>query len=100
MRIFKHKYFWQWAKNEKISDHKLIKAINEIEAGLYEANLGSGLYKKRIAMAGKGKSGGYRTLIALKHNDKAFLSTDLLKMNMTILMQMKKRSISNFQKTY
>lgn len=39
---------------------------------LYEANLGSGLYKKRVALLGKGKSGGYRTLVAFKKEKNAF----------------------------
>ena len=33
-------------------------------AGLYEADLGGGLLKKRIARPGQGKSGGFRTLAA------------------------------------
>ena len=33
-------------------------------AGLYEADLGGGLLKKRIARPGQGKSGGFRTLVA------------------------------------
>ena len=33
-------------------------------AGLYEADLGGGVLKKRIARPGKGKSGGFRTLVA------------------------------------
>ena len=32
--------------------------------GLYEADLGGGLLKKRIARPGQGKSGGFRTLVA------------------------------------
>lgn len=32
--------------------------------GLYDADLGSGLFKKRIARPGQGKSGGFRTLVA------------------------------------
>ena len=38
--------------------------LYEMKDGLYEADLGSGLFKKRIARQGKGKSGGFRTLIA------------------------------------
>ena len=72
MRIFKQKSFHQWAKSEKLSDRMLKQAIDEIEKDLYEANLGSNLYKKRIASPGKGKRGGYRTLIAFKTNEKAF----------------------------
>ena len=33
-------------------------------AGLYDADLGGGLVKKRIARPGQGKRGGLRTLVA------------------------------------
>jgi hypothetical protein len=33
-------------------------------AGLFEADLGGGLLKKRIARPGQGKRGGFRTLVA------------------------------------
>lgn len=33
-------------------------------AGLHDAELGGGLFKKRIARGGQGKSGGFRTLVA------------------------------------
>ena len=39
-------------------------------AGLYEADLGGGLLKKRIARAGQGKSGGFRTLVATNKGNK------------------------------
>ena len=32
--------------------------------GLYDADLGGNLFKKRIARPGQGKSGGFRTLVA------------------------------------
>lgn len=41
-------------------------------AGLYDADLGGGLFKKRIAKPGKGKSGGFRTLIATNNEDRWF----------------------------
>src|SRR5688572_30341984 len=72
MRIFKYKSFHEWAKAEKISDNILKTAIEEMEKGLYEGILGSSLYKKRVALPGKGKSGSYRTLIAFKKGNKAF----------------------------
>ena len=37
--------------------------------GLYDADLGGGLIKKRIARPGKGKSGGFRTLLATNKGD-------------------------------
>ena len=73
MRIFKHRVFHLWARDEGLANQLIESAINEIGQGLFEANLGSGLYKKRVARKGKGKRSGYRTLIAFKHNDKAVL---------------------------
>jgi hypothetical protein len=39
-------------------------------AGLYEADLGGGLLKKRIARPGQGKRGGFRTLVATNKEDR------------------------------
>jgi hypothetical protein len=43
-----------------------------MSGGLYDAELGGGLFKKRIARPGQGKRGGYRTLIASNKGDKWF----------------------------
>jgi hypothetical protein len=43
-----------------------------MSGGLYDAELGGGLFKKRIARPGQGKRGGYRTLIASNRGDKWF----------------------------
>lgn len=72
MRIFKTRWFQKWAKKEKISENALRQAIEEMEQGLIDADLGGHVYKKRIAIQGQGKSGGVRTLIAYRLNNKAF----------------------------
>lgn len=69
--ILKNKFFTHWAKKLKISDSVLIDTMNEMISGLYEANLGGHIYKKRIPIGNKGKSGGARTIIAYKSNEKA-----------------------------
>jgi hypothetical protein len=38
--------------------------VREIRAGLHEADLGGGLFKKRVSRPGHGKSGSFRTLVA------------------------------------
>lgn len=65
-RVFKTKTFDRWAK-KLLSDKVLCEAAREIEQGLYEADLGGGVCKKRIAIEGMGKSGGTRTLVAKQH---------------------------------
>lgn len=71
MRIYKQIDFAEWIDDEGITDEMLRKSIKEVEQGLIDANLGAGLYKKRIARQGQGKSGGYRTLIAFRKEDRA-----------------------------
>jgi hypothetical protein len=72
MRVFKTKWFARFARQEGLTDDKLITAIREVENGLHDGNLGGGLIKKRIGRAGAGKRGGYRTIVALRLNKRAF----------------------------
>jgi hypothetical protein len=72
MRIFKNKAFNKWAKKEGLSDDALRTAVGEIERGLIDADLGGHVVKKRVAVGGRGKRGGVRTLLAYKSGDKAF----------------------------
>ena len=73
MRVFKTRWFARFAKREDISDDRLADAIARAERGLIDADLGGGLIKQRVARPGKGKSGGYRTLIAYRRGDFAVL---------------------------
>ncbi len=59
MRIFKTKAFHRWASKEKLTDNALCIAVDEIVNGLIDANLGGHVLKKRVALAGRGKRGGY-----------------------------------------
>lgn len=62
-RVFKLKTFARWAK-KILTDVQLCAAAQEIFAGQYEADLGGGVCKKRIAIPGQGKRGATRTLVA------------------------------------
>lgn len=65
-RIYKLQGFARFQRKERISDATLRKTIGSVEAGLVDADLGGGLVKQRLARAGQGKSGSYRTLIAFR----------------------------------
>ena len=60
------------ARKEGLTDPGLCAAVREMVAGLYEADLGGGLLKKRIARSGQGKSGGFRTLVATNKANRWF----------------------------
>lgn len=83
--IYLTKTFQAFAAHERISDTTVIKAAREIQNQLYDANLGSCVYKKRVARAGGGKRGGYRVLIAFRDEDRFFSCGDLPKMKWTTL---------------
>lgn len=60
------KRFARWARAEGIGDEALCGAAREIAAGVFDADLGGYLFKKRIARKGAGKSGGYRTILGYR----------------------------------
>jgi hypothetical protein len=72
VRIFKTRTFARLIRNTDISDRSLREAVERAAKGLVDAELGSGLIKQRVARQGQGRSGGYRTIIALRTGDQAF----------------------------
>jgi hypothetical protein len=66
VRILKTKTFARWSRKERIRDSLLAAAVDEMRRGLFDAQLGGGLFKKRVPRPGGGKSGGYRTLLAME----------------------------------
>ena len=72
MQIFKNKVFSKWAAKEGLSDGALQAAVEDMAQGLVDADLGGHVFKKRVAVGGRGKSGGVRTLLAYRVGEKAF----------------------------
>jgi hypothetical protein len=70
--VYKTRWFDRWARKQGLTDSSLCAAVCEIMTGLYEADLGGGLLKKRVARAGQGKSGGFRTLVATNKGSRWF----------------------------
>jgi hypothetical protein len=68
--IYKTRWFDRWARKQDLDDLSLCRAVEEMLAGLYDADLGSGLFKKRIARPGQGKRSGFRTLIATNKGER------------------------------
>jgi hypothetical protein len=48
-----------------------MEAILRAEKGLVDADLGGGVVKQRVARKGQGKSGGYRTIILYRTQERA-----------------------------
>lgn len=74
VRIFKTKYFQRFATKANINDDALRDAIDRALNGQIDADLGGSVIKQRVARQGQGKSGGFRTIILFRHEDKAFFA--------------------------
>jgi len=66
MKVLKRRAFAKWQSREKLPDEALCSAVVEMEHGLIDADLGGGLYKKRVPGASCGKRRGYRTLLSAR----------------------------------
>lgn len=53
-----------------LADPHLRQSVTEMEAGLIDADLGGQVVKKRIALPGRGKRGGARTIVATNRGDR------------------------------
>lgn len=71
-RVFKTRHFARWLRKTDLSDSALRSAVTEMEQGLIDADLGGGVVKKRVALPGRGKSGGARTLVATNKGSRWF----------------------------
>lgn len=49
MAIYTTRWFDRWAQKQNLEHANLCKAVREMATGLFEADLGSGLFKKRAA---------------------------------------------------
>ena len=71
-RIFMTKAFQRLMKKSGLKDEDYCRAVAEMERGLVDADLGGGIVKKRIALPGRGKSAGARTLLVTNRRNRWF----------------------------
>ena len=103
-RVFKTRHFGRWMRKTELTDDALCAAAREMAQGLIDADLGGGVVKKRIGLAGRGKRGGARTLVAtnkgsrwffvygFEKNDRANIADDELAALQDIASQLLARS--------
>ncbi len=71
LSVYMGKPFARFARKARISNADLWNAARLANEGVIDADLGGGVIKQRIARAGEGKSGGSRSIILFKKNDRA-----------------------------
>lgn len=71
MRVYATKGFARFSRRERIDQDRLREAVERVERGLVDANLGGGVIKQRVARKGQGRSGGFRVLIVYRPGRRA-----------------------------
>jgi hypothetical protein len=71
-RVFKTRQFAKWMRKSDLTDQALCLAVSEMVSGLVDADLGGDVLKKRVALPGRGKRGGARTLVATRRGNRWF----------------------------
>jgi len=66
LHILATKTFERWMRKNKVSPDDWVIATQEKADGLIDADLGGHIVKKRVALQGRGKSSGARTIVATK----------------------------------
>ncbi|HVV97427.1 MAG TPA: type II toxin-antitoxin system RelE/ParE family toxin [Rhodanobacteraceae bacterium] len=69
-RVFRTRTFTRWMRKSGVTDADLLASVAEMADGLIDADLGRHVVKKRFALAGRGKSGGARTIVATNLGDR------------------------------
>jgi hypothetical protein len=71
LSVYKNKPFSRFARKARITDAELWKSATQANEGHIDADLGGGVIKQRLARPGQGKSGGSRSIILLKKDNRA-----------------------------
>ena len=74
MTVYATKEFARFARKVGLADAKLLRAARDVAAGRYDADLGGGVFKQRVARDGSGKSGGFRTIIVFRAGGHSFFA--------------------------
>lgn len=74
MTVYLTKAFARFASKASLDDETLLEAAFAVAAGRFDADLGGGVYKQRVARPGGGKSGGFRTIILFQVGGHSFFA--------------------------
>ncbi len=74
MRVYQTKEFARFARKERLSIKALLQAAADVAQGQFNADLGGGVFKQRVARSGAGKSGGYRSILLFKSGRHTFFA--------------------------
>lgn len=100
MSLYKTRPFSRLARKYGLSDEALKKAVAEMRRGIIHANLGGNVYKQRVALAGCGKSGASRVIIAANLQDRWIFIHCFLKKDQANISRDEEAAFKDFARIY
>ena len=94
------KEFARQARRSGLSDEGLHEAGERAEEGKVDADLGGGLIKQRVARPGRGRSGGFRTIIAYRRGAHAIFLHLFAKARQANLSEAELETLQKLAKMY
>jgi hypothetical protein len=98
VRLFKNTWFNRFTVKEGITDDELREAAKLLEAGQPDVDLGSNVFKMRVARKGGGKSGGYRVIVFFRSGERTFFEYGYPKSRLGNISQKKLKSLKKLAK--
>lgn len=74
MTVYATKAFSRFAGKADLEDGDLATAAGAVMVGRFDADLGGGVFKQRVARRGGGKSGGFRTILLFRVGGHCFFA--------------------------
>lgn len=99
-RKFLSKWFKKWTRKSKITDQMLLQAYDDLVEGKATVSLGANLFKVRVAIAGHGKSGGFRTLVMYKEDTRCVFFVGFAKKDLKNLTEIEVKELKLLSETY
>lgn len=96
MGVYETKVFSRFARKSGLKAEALLEAARDVIAGRWDADLGGGVFKQRVARAGRGKSGGFRTLIAFRAGGSCFFVYGFAKNDMANLTKKELKALQAY----
>jgi hypothetical protein len=100
MTVYKTREFSRFARKVGLEGDALLDAARAVATGRWDADLGGGVFKQRIARKGGGKSGGFRTIILFKVGGHSFFVHGFAKNDKANISAKELRALKALAKTF
>ncbi len=93
--------FQRWARKQKIQTKQLLKAVEDLKAGLADAkSLGHHLWRIRVAKGNRGSSAGYRTYLTWVEEQHVIFITGIRKTDQDNLSKGDLETVKHFSQEF